>query len=205
MQTVTHVRISLESLSAHRRSLGRMSHTARAIAKSAIKRLLTKEWSKNKVYSGNNAAYKGKLLLEEIIFLSRRRGNGMSTIKDNIYKFLCNEGFRPDYDDDGDIKFNYEGSLHFIIFDEDDPERILLRKYLATTADDEVLELYRVINNINQRYKFGKCTLVEEKDDEGDTIMSLEIDTLESIDDFKKHFERYLRLIKQMSNDIFDS
>lgn len=122
----------------------------------------------------------------------------MNENKEAINKFLIEEGFRPKYDEDGDIIFKQEGDTYYISFRDNDEDFASIKKLGRIDIDDnEIFDVYKILNKVNSEYIIGKCTLVND-----DKILAFDIDYLGSIDKFTSNFERYLRIIKQMEKDF---
>lgn len=79
-------------------------------------------------------------------------------MKDKIFNYLLEEGYRPNRDEDGDIAFKVEGvSMYFSIAD-DDPGfvRLILPNFWKVEDLQEYERCLRVSNKLNSTYKAGK-------------------------------------------------
>lgn len=77
--------------------------------------------------------------------------------------FLVSEGYRPEVDEDGDLRFRHEGRTHFLIPQEKDPGYFRVSFPGAWECDgpeEEALAL-RTVNAVNRDLKVAKCVLVD--------------------------------------------
>lgn len=121
----------------------------------------------------------------------------MNTNCEAVYKFLSEEGFRPQIDQDGDIVFKAEGDTYVICFSENDSDFMTIRKYLNIDPGQDI-SVYKLAHDITSNYKVGKCIIIG--DDE--LTLLLAVETLEDMTNFRKNFERYLTIIKEMEGDF---
>lgn len=124
----------------------------------------------------------------------------MSKNKEYINSFLIEEGFRPKYDNDGDVIFKHEGDTYFISFkDNDDNFASIKRLGNINIDEDELFEVYKILNMLNSKYIIGKCTLIDDN-----KILAIDVDHLGSIEWFKNNFDSYLTIIKQINKDFIE-
>jgi len=85
----------------------------------------------------------------------------MQSIK--IKDFLEEEGFRPKFDDDGDIIFKYEGKTFIIEFDDSDEHylRLMLPNFWELESDYEKNQAIQVALEITKKIKVAKVFSVE--------------------------------------------
>ena len=119
----------------------------------------------------------------------------------NIYmENLAKEGYRPEVDEDGDIKFRVLGSNYFIIIDEHDLE--FFQIYTGFWLDDMTMEdAYEMINYANRRSKVAKLSLSTNDKEPGRIIVSITAELLvENPRDFADVFPRALSLLANAKN-----
>lgn len=123
----------------------------------------------------------------------------MSSKSEAVFEYLAEEGFRPNYDDDGDIFFKYEGSNFIVIFKDKDPEYTSISEFInIDIEEDELFDVLKLINSVNSDYIMGKITLV----DNDNKTLRLQVDSFGSFENFKRNFDRYLKIISQMERDF---
>lgn len=106
-----------------------------------------------------------------------------------IYKdYLAEEGFKPDLDDDGDVKFKREGKTYFIQINEQDPEffRIVFPNFWKIEDEGERLKAFRAAEWANRKTKCCKVFMMQ-----NNMWASIEA-FLPKPDDFKPIFMRCL-------------
>lgn len=72
-----------------------------------------------------------------------------------------------------------------------------VRKYIRLAPGQDI-SVYKLAHDIASNYKVGKCMLLG--DDEPTLLLAVE--TLEDMTSFRKNFERYLIIIKEMEEDF---
>ncbi|MDX9736107.1 MAG: YbjN domain-containing protein [Thermoanaerobaculia bacterium] len=116
---------------------------------------------------------------------------GASGDADPRFAFLAAEGFRPEVDEDGDIRFRHEGRTLYLFHDGKDPEyfRIALPGAWECESPEEEARALAAVNSVNRDLKTVKCVLVD-----GVVWVSVEqfIDPPES---FRPVFTRFLDVI----------
>lgn len=77
--------------------------------------------------------------------------------------FLSSEGFRPDLDEDGDIRFRHEGRTLYLFRDEKDPRyfRVALVGAWECEGPEEEARALEAVNAVNRDLKVAKCVLVD--------------------------------------------
>lgn len=87
--------------------------------------------------------------------------------RDELLEFLKREGFRPEYDDDHDIWFKYEGGLYYLIFDENDSHylRLLFPNFWRIDEEDEHQTALVTANAVSRDIKVAKVTVNPKGDD----------------------------------------
>lgn len=119
---------------------------------------------------------------------------------DSVYDFLSEEGYRPKRNDDESLVFKHEGDIYYLAFDNNDSDYCSIRKAISIDVNDnDILNIYKIVNKINSEYKLGKCVFY---DDDEDRFYILQIDSLGSFINFQKNFDRYLVIIKGMEEDF---
>ena len=95
------------------------------------------------------------------------------TKAEHFHDALTREGLFPEPDDDGDLRFKYEGG-HYVLFAEPDDEpyvRVLFPNFWSIDSDDERERAYHAASVASRRCKGAKVWL---RDDETDVCASIE-------------------------------
>lgn len=79
----------------------------------------------------------------------------------DMVESLAQEGFRPDLDDDGDIKFKWEGRVYYLRFDDNDPTFIRLCAINIAPQLEVFEQAYRYCNAVNTDIKVAKAFCVD--------------------------------------------
>jgi hypothetical protein len=116
--------------------------------------------------------------------------------------YLRGEGYVPDIDEDGDVRFKYEGGIYYIIVQENDLEniRILYPNFWEIESEEELFKAYSVISYVNRTTKVAKIFLNRAEDDVsiiGETLLNRP-------EDFKNFFKRILNAIRSARTDFRD-
>ena len=79
------------------------------------------------------------------------------------FDFLASEGFRPELDEDGDIRFRNEGRTLFLFLDDKDPGyfRVALPGAWECESPEEEARALAAVNAVNRDLKAVKCVLVD--------------------------------------------
>ena len=77
--------------------------------------------------------------------------------------FLVSEGYRPEVDEDGDLRFRHEGRTVFLFRYEKDPEyfRVALPGAWECDSPEEEARALQAVNAVNRDLKVAKCALVD--------------------------------------------
>lgn len=91
-----------------------------------------------------------------------------------VYKYLQNEGYQPEYDDDGDVYFKKEGGLYYAIFDQDDDEffRLWYPNFWEITSYSEWKHAVNAARVVNNTTKVARVTLPDEYDSDEELNIS---------------------------------
>jgi len=111
----------------------------------------------------------------------------------NMYvQFLTSEGYVPEIDKDGDVRFKVEGLIYFIHVFEDDPEhfRLVLANIWKIESEYEKQQAMAAANFANTRSKAAKVTVVND-----DVWVSIE-QFVAKPEDFKGIFRRILSALQ---------
>ena len=114
---------------------------------------------------------------------------------------LKEEGYKSELDNDGDIRFKYEGANCYISIDERDENyfNMILPNFWKIEADRERANAIFAANSINCVYKCGKI-LLRGKEEE---YMQAEIGLFfNDPNDFKFFFARAVQILKGMAHDF---
>ncbi len=114
-------------------------------------------------------------------------------------EYLQSEGFRPEIDKDGDVRFGYEGKVFFIIIDESDPQffRIVMPNFWKIDNDDECGRALSAISHSNGLSKVAKCFLVR-----GNVWASIELFFGEPEQEFRAVFPRTMTALMNGVNNF---
>lgn len=78
-----------------------------------------------------------------------------------LYDALTWEGFRPEIDQDGDVKFKWEGRLYFLRLDEDDQSFIRVCAINIAPALNHIELAHRCCNEVNANIKIAKAFTID--------------------------------------------
>jgi hypothetical protein len=78
--------------------------------------------------------------------------------------FLTDEGYKPEIDSDGDVRFKYEGKTYFIQVTEADPEffRLVLANIWSIDSETERAQVMTALDYSNARSKVTKAHSVKD-------------------------------------------
>jgi len=79
------------------------------------------------------------------------------------FAFLAAEGFRPEVDEDGDVRFRHEGRTLYLFRDEKDRDyfRVALPGAWECESPEEESRALAAVNAVNRDLKTVKCVLVD--------------------------------------------
>lgn len=79
------------------------------------------------------------------------------------FDFLVSEGYRPERDEDGDLRFRHEGRTLFLFRYEKDPEyfRVALPGAWECESPEEEARALQAVNAVNRDLKVAKAVLVD--------------------------------------------
>jgi hypothetical protein len=108
------------------------------------------------------------------------------------FDYLREQGYQPEIDRDGDIRFRVEGHHFFIVVDEDDLEsfRICFPNFWAIESEEERVKVSAAIMYVNSTTKVAKV-YIESWDN---TWIDSNI-YISQPEDFKNHFSRMVDVI----------
>lgn len=74
------------------------------------------------------------------------------------------DGYSPEIDEDGDVRFKYEGSNIIILLDDEDPSfvRVCLPNFLKIASDEHRSRVLAAVNEANRQVKVGKAFITKE-------------------------------------------
>ncbi len=122
----------------------------------------------------------------------------MGTKADLYLAHLRDEGYRPELDDDGDVRFKSEGFTIYVICQESDASYFqMLLPGMWTIDDDE--ELGRALLASTKVTREVKTVKVYVSSNRKRVDASIEA-FMDPITDFKAVFERYLGVLKHCTN-----
>ncbi|GAB4472054.1 MAG: hypothetical protein Kow00124_09640 [Anaerolineae bacterium] len=88
---------------------------------------------------------------------------GKAELAKTFSEFLVAEGYRPEIDSDGDVKFKSEGFTYYIIIDEKDPQyfRLVFPNFWSIESDAERLKALIASDFATSRTKAAKVYTVQ--------------------------------------------
>jgi hypothetical protein len=101
-------------------------------------------------------------------------------------EFLKSQGYAPEVDSDGDVRFKKEGRTYFVAIDEDDEEffRVIFPNFWKIESEDERRRVLVACDHSNSLSKVAKVYMVEDN-----VWASIEL-FFGDPEDFKSVFER---------------
>lgn len=112
-------------------------------------------------------------------------------IKNDYISFLKSEGFTPSIDNDGDIKFKFEGKTYWINSN-DDELFFSVSRYVGNSDEGCSNKMKKVVKESDNQYK---SLNVEILGSDCQTIKFSSSSLLAQPEDFKVIFERSLRIV----------
>jgi hypothetical protein len=103
-------------------------------------------------------------------------------------EFLSDEGYKPELDEDGDVRFKREGKTYFINVEASDPEcfRVVLANIWPIESEDERKQVMVAMDHCNAQAKVAKAYMVKDN-------VWVAIETfIAKPEDFKVIFQRSL-------------
>lgn len=100
----------------------------------------------------------------------------------SVKNFLQSEGYAASIDEDGDIKFKFQGKTYFIITKDRSDNLFNVSCILGFSVDapennNQALKLYRIANKINNDQYWTKAYVIPK---DGDYSLRFTVETLES-------------------------
>lgn len=126
-----------------------------------------------------------------------------TTERARIYTdYLASEGYRPESDSDGDIRFKSEGFKYLIIIEEDDEKffHLLFPGFWNLDSDEAVAEAAEAVNHVNRTTKFAKLSIRSSNNNVDASIEAL----LDDPADVRKVFPRFLRALQLSVKQFID-
>lgn len=136
-----------------------------------------------------NLLFTAALLLLTLPSMAQKGGDMSKAELQKLYTgFLENEGYKPEIDEDGDVRFKREGKTYFINVDEGDAIcfRLVLANIWPIESEEERLEVRIAMDHCNAMAKVAKAYMVRD-----DVWVAIETFIAEP-GDFKVIFDRSL-------------
>jgi hypothetical protein len=116
--------------------------------------------------------------------------------------YLKEQGYQPEVDSDGDVRFKAEGITFYINVDEKDLQsfRVVLPNFWKVESTEEKEKAYKAANSINSKMKVAKAYVNPER---GRVLIDANI-YIEKPEDFKPHFRRMLNVLMRGARDFTD-
>jgi hypothetical protein len=121
---------------------------------------------------------------------SQKGGKELTTeqLQKMYQEFLSDEGYKPELDEDGDVRFKREGKTYFINVEASDPEcfRVVLANIWPIESEDERKQVMVAMDHCNAQAKVAKAYMVKDN-------VWVAIETfIAKPEDFKVIFQRSL-------------
>lgn len=86
-----------------------------------------------------------------------------SDLAAEYFEFLTEEGYRPSYDEDGDIAFKVEGAMMCLLINEQDTEylHIALPHVAEIESNEEYLQMLQICAPLQAQYKGLKIVVTQ--------------------------------------------
>jgi hypothetical protein len=120
-------------------------------------------------------------------------------LQTNYVTFLKEEGFSPTIDNDGDVKFKYEGNT-FYLFPGTDKLYFKLGRYLTDDHKEKFVDLLKVGNSIMMEYRNIRITVAQH--DDNCSVLFKSENYLINPNDFKIFFYKGIELINTTIDDF---
>lgn len=106
--------------------------------------------------------------------------------------FLKEEGYKPEVDEDGDVRFKHEGMTYFIQVDDSDPQffRLILANIWEIESEDEMRNVFAAADHSNAQSKVSKVFTVK-----NNVWVSIEL-FVEKPEEFRGVFRRCLSALQ---------
>ncbi len=117
-----------------------------------------------------------------------------NSANEKVFEYLCDEGFRPKYDEDGDIVVKREGKTYVVIFEESDPIyfRVVYPNFWSLDDEEEYEQALIASARVNTKMKCAKVLPSVEFSDEANVSVSVELYAAD-VDAFIAVLERAFR------------
>lgn len=102
-------------------------------------------------FTTNAMAQKGKEVTDE-------------QLRKMYQEYLSDEGYKPEVDEDGDVRFKREGKTYFINVEAADPEcfRLVLANIWPIESEEERQQVFVVMDHCNAQSKVAKAYMVKD-------------------------------------------
>lgn len=99
------------------------------------------------------------LIATTLAFAQKDLNSSQLKLRTEIFNFLKEEGFAPEIDKDGDIKFKRQGNYHYVIIAENNesPMYVEMERYVAVPEKYSEVTARVAAHNLSRRYKAVKC------------------------------------------------
>lgn len=115
-------------------------------------------------------------------------GNAL-TMRTSIQSYLRSEGYVPEIDNDGDIKFKYEGRTWYIRLQNYDDFVYVDTFYMLDLTDGNMAEVRKAADRAQVAYKFVRCDI------SGNTLSISVVLPIKTITQYKEMFANILSVI----------
>ena len=94
-------------------------------------------------------------------FAQKDLNSSQLKLRTEIFNFLKEEGFTPEIDKDGDIKFKRQGNIHYVVISENNesPMYVEMERYVPIPEKYSEVIARIAAHNLSRRYKAVKCYL----------------------------------------------
>lgn len=111
------------------------------------------------------------------------------TMRSNILSYLRSEGYLPEIDSDGDIKFKKEGHVYYVSLDNYSGMVYVDTFHMMDIEDSSILKVRIAADKAQSAYKFIKCDI------DGNVLFFKVSLPIKTINDYKDMFDNILRVI----------
>jgi len=123
-------------------------------------------------------------------FSSVKKSLGQKSLIDRYVDFLTEEGYGPEVDDDGDVKFQYNERTYYITIDNDDPDffRVARLANLKLSDPAKITQAKEICHQVTRDVKVAKVYWLK------GVIWTSSEQIMANPDDFESIFARTMRL-----------
>lgn len=143
------------------------------------------------------------LIATTLAFAQKDLNSSQLKLRTEIFNFLKEEGFTPEIDSDGDIKFKRQGNTCFVIIDEKNtsPMYVKMERYIAVPDNYSGLTSRLAAEQLSRRFKAIKCCYLASSN----TFRITAEMFLRSSEPFKEVFYQLCSSMDDLKDEISDA